>query len=961
LGFHSAILPGGSAPLVQLHVDELLELSDGEEVWLEVRYRNGQGAELGVGPNALQHELQLARLDGLPILSQFDDDQQTLITNPQILSDLDVHREVTVPNTGGQDFARTVDVFHNPTESAITETVTIVGNLGSDGETVVFNTSDGDTIIEPTDLWIGTDDADGSGTPAIIHYIHGPQGLIPLTVELVGDNIVWTYEITVDPGETVRLAHFTILEESRADAEAAANGLVASTGFTGEAASFLSGEELASLQNFQFSPLDFAATLTDGNLEIVQQTDTDSMLTLIESGGMLTVSAPARTLAAPAGGIQIDANSFTIPVALLTGGSILVTGGEGSDQLTVDTSVSAAGLQVVYEGGSGAGSDSLNLTGTAVSTEFQFDNLHDGNVRLDGAGENFVTYTGLEPITSSIDVTDVTLTYSSASETISVLTPGSGQITVNSTAGEILTLNNPTGTLTLDAGAGTNTLNLNALDAGFTANLKIVDGGGTDTVLLADGLNLGSGDLTIAAEYVNVLGGVTTSGKIDVDATSINFPYWISTLDAGEVSLQAFSTIYLGKVISTGMVEITSTNGNIIDYNDSQINIIATQATLSALNGSIYNTLETEVTNLEAIADGLVEIFSLVDLTTGGAGELNGLQSISSSVRIYAYGGIEVVEDISAKQDVLLQTVGTTVTRLGEDITIRSGATVLSEQSYVALYSEDNLTIEGNTEILASGSTINLRVNYNTTDLVGGILKSSGQLTTHPSYGHTDVYGSSYADSFYIAPSLNSKIRVTAYNPDSSVALADTLNYLTPEGESATEVSSGTGAGSIEFTGGYMGIEYSGIEGLQEGGLEQLADLLLIGGTAGDDVLTINATDANSGTWQLNSGPEMSFSAIHELAFYGLTGNDRLVINNPDGAIFNPAGGILYNAGNQSGDRLELYGGLASSEEHRLVSGETAVYFNGADKATIRYVGVPTVVSQLDTAETTVTGNHITV
>ena len=251
----STLLPDGVDKVFELNYDDLLELNAGDTVQFQVRLGGGSSVNLQVGNFPAQHRLRMTLLEGIPTEFQSADSERTVVTNTQTMSDLDVHREVTVPNTGGQDFARTIDVFHNSTAAAITETVTIVGNLGSDGETVVFNTSDGDTIIEPTDLWIGTDDADGTGTPAIIHYIHGPQGLIPLTVELVGDNIVWTYDLTVNAGETVRLAHLTILDESRAAAEAAANALVSSTDFTGEAGSFLTGEELSTLQNFQFDPV----------------------------------------------------------------------------------------------------------------------------------------------------------------------------------------------------------------------------------------------------------------------------------------------------------------------------------------------------------------------------------------------------------------------------------------------------------------------------------------------------------------------------------------------------------------------------------------------------------------------------------------------------------------------------------------------------------------------------------
>ena len=69
-----------------------------------------------------------------------------------------------------------------------------------------------------------------------------------------GDNIEWTYNLTVPAGETVRLANFTILSTTRAEAEAAANALVTSSGFGGQAAAFLTPQELASLANFDNTP-----------------------------------------------------------------------------------------------------------------------------------------------------------------------------------------------------------------------------------------------------------------------------------------------------------------------------------------------------------------------------------------------------------------------------------------------------------------------------------------------------------------------------------------------------------------------------------------------------------------------------------------------------------------------------------------------------------------------------------
>ena len=102
---------------------------------------------------------------------------------------LTVSREVTVPNSGSQDFARTVDAFTNSTGSTISTTVQIVANLGSNAATTVFATSDGTGVVSTNDQWIGTD---GNGTPAIITYLDGPLSLRPASVSLNGDDLQWT-------------------------------------------------------------------------------------------------------------------------------------------------------------------------------------------------------------------------------------------------------------------------------------------------------------------------------------------------------------------------------------------------------------------------------------------------------------------------------------------------------------------------------------------------------------------------------------------------------------------------------------------------------------------------------------------------------------------------------------------------------------------------------------------------
>ncbi|TWU04277.1 VCBS domain-containing protein [Stieleria varia] len=185
--------------------------------------------------------------------SVFADSGATVVTGSQMIDGLTVSREITVPTSGAESFARTIESFANSTGADITTTVTILGNLGSDSETTVFASSDGDTDVETTDQWFGTDDADGSGSPALVHFVHGKSGLTPTDVQVVGDNVVWTYDLTVPAGVILRLMTLTVAADTRADAVAAAGALLSETELTGQTAVHLSQAEIDSIANFRFN------------------------------------------------------------------------------------------------------------------------------------------------------------------------------------------------------------------------------------------------------------------------------------------------------------------------------------------------------------------------------------------------------------------------------------------------------------------------------------------------------------------------------------------------------------------------------------------------------------------------------------------------------------------------------------------------------------------------------------
>ncbi|WP_145450594.1 beta strand repeat-containing protein [Gimesia panareensis] len=205
--------------------------------------------------------------------------------------------------------------------------------------------------------------------------------------------------------------------------------------------------------------------------------------------------------------------------------------------------------------------------------------------------------------------------------------------------------------------------------------------------------------------------------------------------------------------------------------------------------------------------------------------------------------------------------------------------------------------------------------------------------------GGTLVYGSNDIDTFNIIPSQNSQIIVAGGDPAAPASPGDTLVYHTPPGETATPATSGTDSGTISFTGGYQNISYSQIETTYAPGV------LSIDGTGSDDELVINATGADSGTYQLNGGPVMAFSGLTSLIFNGSDGDDRLVINNPTGSVFDPIDGIIFNGGtggeNGDGDVIEINGGSASSVDYEFTNAtDGKIYYDGEATATITYTGL---------------------
>lgn len=246
--------------------------------------------------------------------------------------------------------------------------------------------------------------------------------------------------------------------------------------------------------------------------------------------------------------------------------SIIVKGGDGDDSLTIDAALAAAGITVDYDGegqDSTSPGDVLNLLGTTTSVEYFFVDSNSGSIRIDGAGTDFITYSGLEPITSTINTTNVTLNYSAVAEIITISDAGGGQTTVTSTAGELLTFTNPDGLLTINTGDGADQIELNSLASDFTASLTINGEGAADILNVNGSLTFDSGkNVELNVESITVANGtVLTAASIALNADTVDLD---GDLVAATVSGDAATVNVLGSAGGADIqdaVDVAGTGG----------------------------------------------------------------------------------------------------------------------------------------------------------------------------------------------------------------------------------------------------------------------------------------------------------------------------------------------------------------------------------------------------------------
>ena len=183
-----------------------------------------------------------------PIGEPEDAGREIRIGSQEIDQSVQVRRKIFVPED--EAFVRYLEILENPTENPVSTTVRVESNLGSNSNTQIVLTSNGDQDLTIDDDFIVTDDWDGYGDPTVVHVFSGPGAEIEPTAVSAqqGSDVVWfSFDVTVPAGGQSIIMHLASQNATQAEATQSAQDLVAAVG---QALDGLSVSESHNIVNF---------------------------------------------------------------------------------------------------------------------------------------------------------------------------------------------------------------------------------------------------------------------------------------------------------------------------------------------------------------------------------------------------------------------------------------------------------------------------------------------------------------------------------------------------------------------------------------------------------------------------------------------------------------------------------------------------------------------------------------
>ena len=409
-----------------------------------------------------------------------------------------------------------------------------------------------------------------------------------------------------------------------------------------------------------------------------------------QTGGPLAIAgtAGADHLIVTASGP--DSGSYTLdggPATAFSGiDSLSFSGGDGNDTLTIENP--AGGLfapsgGIKYDGGSQSGppGDKLDLRGgVADSAADQAGATRDAGTLTHalGALTQWVAYRGIEPITDTSASTSVTITGTSASETIGIDNGGAtsdGQIRVTGSDFESYEFSNKTN-VTVNASGGDDTITVNNSDqaTGLTGDMTVNAGGDS-----GDSIHLGTANYTgggLIVETGTGSGAVVDDNGATNNVTASRFGALAGT-GVGTSSDPIESTV--------SNIEAETTTGGLFLSNSSAVTV-----------GGVSDSLR----GLRVDTSGDVNLAAAGAITLGDANGLENVRAGTTSGNV-TLGATGATADISSSvdEDAATAPAGSIVLTAGRDVLLGTGGTDFDNDvranSGVTIIATRNFTVDG--------------------------------------------------------------------------------------------------------------------------------------------------------------------------------------------------------------------------------------------------------------------------
>jgi autotransporter-associated beta strand protein len=544
-----------------------------------------------------------------------------------------------------------------------------------------------------------------------------------------------------------------------------------------------------------------------------------------------------------------DGRTLKVPSGAITGHQILINGGLGNDDLTLDFSggnpIPLGGLK--FNGGdqTSATGDAITLiAGSVESVDYVFVNENDGSITVDG---RTIEYVGLEPVNDVLLASTRSFTFTGAAETITISdpTPGDNSTRIDSTLGELVDFTTPTASLRIITNGG-DTTNINAFDSSFNTQLLSLEGTTSNNTY-----NLGSSNVIPDTTALSLTGNVT----FNMNGNSDTIASLASTDTTPSITLSTGSTLTVGDTTTTTYSGAFTGAGALIKEGTGTL-------ILSGASGS-YTGVKTINAGVLRINQGNSGGTGSTVINNGGVFEINNvthdapislnhggtLRGLGTSARENG------VITLAASAAVNLEaTAGTTLTLSngGNDLTGGAGSTItVAGGGVVALTQTSN-----------AGSAAN-PVRWRVVDNSVLSISTDGQLGTNPSAATADFL---------------------------------TLDGGTLRNVSTTAFTLATNRGITLGSNGGTILNASGAQNLTYGGRFSGANPLNVIGSIGP-ALVLNGPSAANEFSELNIDGTRVFTnnAINSLggasgtapirltngAQFGLVSNANLTINNP--------------------------------------------------------------------------------